>query len=191
MSGSALLEYARSILVHIPWTHWVVMGVVALTVFLLTRKKCSVYGAIALGVTVFVGLLLLETAVVIRYFGLFRHSSGVKLYLSFDRLFHGTSLGRMENFVNVAVFVPLGFFLAEFLATTKRHAAWRRILFGTLAAFGLSLCIECLQLVLHVGYFELMDLVLNTVGGAIGAGVSVGVRKVVSARCWAAPSKDE
>ena len=40
-----------------------------MTVILLIRKKCSVYGAIALGVTVFMGLFLLDTAVGIRYLG--------------------------------------------------------------------------------------------------------------------------
>ena len=69
MTGSALQEYARGILSHVPWMHWAVMGVVslALTVILLIRKKCSVYGAIALGLMVFMGLFLLDTAVVIRY----------------------------------------------------------------------------------------------------------------------------
>ena len=49
----------------------------------------------------------------------------------------------------------------------------------TLVAFGLSLCIECLQLVLKVGFFEVTDLVMNTLGGFVGALISMGVRKVV------------
>lgn len=32
---------------------------------------------------------------------------------------------------------------------------------------------------LHVGFFELTDLVMNTVGAFVGALISVGVRKVV------------
>ena len=35
-------------------------------------------------------------------------------------------------------------------------------------AFGLSLCIECIQGALHVGIFEGTDLVLNTVGAGMG-----------------------
>ena len=41
----------------------------------------------------------------------------------------------------------------------------------------MSLCIEILQPALHVGFFELTDLVMNTVGGAIGAGMSVAGRR--------------
>ena len=89
MTGSALQEYARGILTHVPWEHWVVMVVVslALTVILLARKKCSVYGAIALGLTVFMGLFLLDTAVGIRYLGIMKHAAGHDLTLDFSRMF--------------------------------------------------------------------------------------------------------
>ena len=52
----------------------------------------------------------------------------------------------------------------------------------TLAGFGPSLTIESLQLLLHVGFFELTDLVMNTVGAFVGALVLAGVRKVVAGR---------
>ena len=196
MTGSALQEYARGILTRVPWEHWVVMAVVslALTVILLIRKKCSVYGAIALGLTVFMGLFLLDTAVVIRYFGIMKHASGYDLTLDFSGMFQKSGQRPVESFSNIAVFVPFGFFLAEFLAeflavssagpksTTKRFGAWRRLGVAALTAFSLSLSIELLQLVLKVGYFEVMDLVLNTLGGFVGALMSVGVRKVVGER---------
>ena len=181
MTGSALHAYAHGILTHVPWEHWVVMGVVslALTVILLTRKKCSVYGAIALGLTVFTSLLLLDTAVLIRYLGLLRNGTGYNLGFGLERLLHGSKDARSEVISNLIVFVPFGFFLAEYLASTKRFTIGRRLGFVTLAAFGLSLCIECLQLILKVGFFEVMDLLLNTAGGGVGALISVGVRKVV------------
>ena len=59
----------------------------ALTVILLIRKKCSVYGAIALGLTVFMGLFLLDTAVGIRYLGIMKHAAGHDLTLDFSRMF--------------------------------------------------------------------------------------------------------
>lgn len=181
MSGSALHAYAHIILGHIPWEHWVAMGAVslALTVTLLFRKKISVYGAIALGLTVFMGLFLLDTAVIIRYLGFMHHTTGYNLTLDFSRMSQKSGQGPAEFISNIAVFVPFGFFLAEYLASTKRLGAWRRIGFVALAAFGLSLCIECLQLILHVGFFEVIDLVLNTLGGFVGALISVGLRKVV------------
>ena len=47
-----------------------------------------------------------------------------------------------------------------------------------LAANGLSLCIESLQLILRLGVFEVTDLVLNTLGGFVGALISVGLRRI-------------
>ena len=184
MTGSALREYAHGILTHVPWEHWVVMVVVslALTVILLTRKKCSVYGAIALGLAVFTGLVLRDTAVMLRYLKLLRHGAGVNLKFALDRLLHGSGGARSEVISNLIVFIPFGFFLAEFLASLKRFSIGRRLGFAALTAFSLSLCIELLQLILKVGYFEVMDLVLNTLGGFVGALISGGVRKVVGER---------
>ncbi len=161
MSGSAFQAYALGILSHVPWMHWVVLAVVsgAFTVLLLIRKKCSAYGAIALGLTVFIGLVLLDTTVVIRYLGLLRHSAGYNLGFALDRLLHGSKDARSEVISNLFVFILFGFFLAAFLASLKRFSIGRWLGFVTLAAFCLSLCIECIQLVLKGGYFEVMDLV--------------------------------
>ena len=38
------------------------------------------------------------------------------------------------------------------------------------------MCIECLQLVLRVVFFEVTDLVMNTVGAGVGAGLAAGMR---------------
>ena len=175
MGLTELLTYARGILTHVPWTHWAVMGVVslALTVILLIRKKSSVYGAIALGLTVFMGLFLLDTAVGIRYLGIMKHAAGHDLTLDFSRMFRKSGQGPVETLLNIAVFVPFGFFLGEWLASSNRTGSWRRVGRVTLAAFGLSLCIECLQLALHVGFFELTDLVLNTLGAFIGVSLAI------------------
>ena len=175
MSPLAVLSYARGILTHVPWTHWAVMGMVSLawTVILLIRKKCSVYGAIALGLTVFMGLFLLDAAVGIRYWGIMTHAAGHNLTLDFSRMFRKSGQGPVETLSNIVVFVPFGFFLGEWLASSNRTGSWRRVGLVTLAAFGLSLCIECLQLVLHVGFFELTDLVLNMLGAFIGVSLAI------------------
>lgn len=169
MSFTALLTYGRNILAHIPWEHWTVMGVLAVMTFLWARKKCPVYGAVSLGFAVFVGLLLLDTAVGIRYWGLYDHGSGIVFKFDLDRLFRGTGQSRVELFSNVAVFIPFGFFLSEYLASAGRLQHFRRVGFATLVAFGLSLCMECLQLVFHVGFFEWVDMMMNTIGAFVGA----------------------
>ena len=88
-------------------------GILALasTVILLIRKKCSVYGAMALGLTVFMGLFLLDTAVGIRYWGIMKHAAGHDLTLDFSRMFQKSGQGPVETLSNIAVFVPFGFFL--------------------------------------------------------------------------------
>ena len=174
MSLSAFLAYFHSILVRVPGWHWAVICILALTVFLLTRKKGSVYGAIALGMTVFIGLLLLDTAVMIRYLGLQHHVAGCNLRFELTQLFRR----KIELVSNAAVFIPFGFFLSEFLSSLKRIGVWRQIGFMALASFCLSLCIELLQLVLHIGFFEVMDLVLNTVGGVVGAVLALAGRRL-------------
>ncbi len=184
MTGSALQEYARGILTHVPWEHWVVMVVVslALTVILLIRKKCSVYGAIALGLAVFTGLVLLDAAVAIRWNDGVTHSTGFNPATEIHHFLYGGMVRWTEMFANIAVFVPFGFFLSEFLSTTKRFVSKCQIGLVALAAFGLSLCIESLQLIFRLGVFEITDLVLNTLGGVVGALMSAGLRKVVGER---------
>ena len=175
-----LLSYIRETLAYVPWTHWAFIGVfsLGLSLFFLKRKKSSAYGVIALSVSSFISLFLLDAAVVIRYFGMMHHVSGYDLTLSFSRFWQRNGQGLAEIISNIAVFIPLGFFLSEFLSTTKRIRPWRRLESVTMVSFCLSLCTECLQLILHVGFFELKDLVLNTVGGFIGAGLSLLVRAV-------------
>ncbi len=81
---------------------------------------------------------------------------------------------------NILAFIPFGFFLSGFLASTRRIGSWRRIGVATLAGLGLFLGIECLQLSLHVGFFEVTDLLMNTLGSAIGAGMAVVVGLLIT-----------
>ena len=64
-------------------------------------------------------------------------------------------------FGNVLVFLPLGYFLPM--------ASKYRSFFDTVFySFVLSLCVEVFQLLSKVGCFDVDDLLLNTVGGALG-----------------------
>ena len=108
-----------------------------------------------------------------------KHMSGYDLGFDFSRLFCKIGLGPAEMISNIAAFIPFGLFLSEFLASAKRFSAGRRLGLATLAGFGLSLCIECLQLLLRVGFFELTDLVMNTLGALVGGCLALAVRKVM------------
>ena len=64
-------------------------------------------------------------------------------------------------FGNILIFVPYGFFISM--------AAERRGFFKTLfCSFGLSLCVELVQLVTRVGSFDVDDFLLYTIGGILG-----------------------
>lgn len=68
----------------------------------------------------------------------------------------------IKNLVgNIAVFMPLGF-LAPFLYS---RISWRHVLIGGAAT---SIAIETLQLALKKGSFDVDDILLNTLGVAIG-----------------------
>ena len=184
MSESVLQLYVGGILAHISMVHLAIIGVLsmALTVILLIRKKRSEYGAIALGITFFFGMVLLDTAVLIRWCGGENHVARISLESEYYRFSQGGKIRLVEMLANIAAFIPFGLFLSEFLASAKRFSAGRRLGLATLAGFGLSLCIECLQLLLRVGFFELTDLVMNTLGAFVGALISAGLRKVVGER---------
>ena len=179
MSFPTIQAYVRAFFPEIPAPHWIGMGVLALvlTVFLSLRRKYPLYGAVALGLTVLLGLFLLDGLVLIRRGGsLSGEGRGIDLAAEYRRLVSGNEEILFLILFNIAVFVPFGFTLAEFLSSAKRLAGWRCLKYTALTALGLSLCIEGLQLLLRAGMFELTDLVLNTAGAALGAALPLACR---------------
>ncbi len=66
-----------------------------------------------------------------------------------------------QDILNVVAFLPFGLYLGYFIGSRK--------LPKTIAAsFVLSLCFEAMQLITHIGYFDSLDLVTNTLGGTLG-----------------------
>ena len=63
---------------------------------------------------------------------------------------------------NVAAFMPFGFFLPIF------SGRCRNILNTILYSFELSVLVELIQLITKVGSFDVDDIILNTLGGALG-----------------------
>ena len=63
---------------------------------------------------------------------------------------------------NVVGFIPFGFILPII------HRDTRNFFFITFSGFALSLCVETIQLVTKLGCFDVDDLILNTLGAAVG-----------------------
>ena len=64
---------------------------------------------------------------------------------------------------NVAAFIPFGLFIIP--VSGRRISFWAAVLL----TFDVSLCVEIIQLVAKVGSFDVDDLLLNTLGGLLGA----------------------
>lgn len=78
---------------------------------------------------------------------------------------------RWEMQFNLAVFMPFGFFLSA--VKPKRTKAWL-ILITLLASFVL----EIVQYILAVGRSDVTDILLNTLGGAVGIGTFYALKRL-------------
>jgi glycopeptide antibiotics resistance protein len=78
-------------------------------------------------------------------------------------------------FGNIAIFMPNGIFVGLML---------RNKIFGFIGSFttslGLSLGLECSQLVFSMGSFDVDDLILNTAGGVLGYGVFLMLKLILA-----------
>ena len=73
-----------------------------------------------------------------------------------------------EIITNIILFIPLGFLLG-------RLVGWK----GILIAAVMSAAIEIVQLITHLGLFEIDDIIHNTVGAAIGAALHKLVKRYI------------
>lgn len=95
------------------------------------------------------------------------YAYNLELFREIKRFYQYRHQLGMEAFLlnvvgNVAAFVPCGFFLP---IVSTRGKKWYNTI---MICFGFSFCIEVVQLVFKVGSFDVDDLLLNTVGGAVG-----------------------
>jgi glycopeptide antibiotics resistance protein len=84
----------------------------------------------------------------------------------------------LEAVANIGMFVPLGVLLV--LALSPQHWPRRALLaVAVVAGAGFSTMIELVQLGIPGRYSTLQDVVMNTLGAALGAGVVVGIGRLV------------
>ncbi len=77
---------------------------------------------------------------------------------------------------NIIIFVPLAFIISQIWGYEKNKKA---IVQTTAAAFALSLLIESIQAIFHLGTFQISDLFYNTLGGTLGALILVFIKKYI------------
>ena len=181
ISFSVIKDSVVEVLTQVqPW-HWAIIALVPLAVaaVALLRKRASAGAVVCLTLTVLSAMLLVESTVLIRLAEDYTNGSGVHLTFDLDRLRHINQLGY-EALMNIIAFAPFGFFMALYLAARKPLKRWRAFALATGATLALSLCIETLQLLLQRGFFELTDLLFNTAGGCLGAGMALLAKLLLS-----------
>ncbi len=76
---------------------------------------------------------------------------------------------------NIAAFIPFGLFVAPLagLYAPPKSGLLEQFIKVVIMTFNISLIVELAQLISKVGSFDVDDLILNTLGGIIGAGIYV------------------
>lgn len=103
-----------------------------------------------------------------------------KTILGIPRDLHRANLDLKDIAINIAGFVPFGFFLCAYLRCEKHAGAGRAILLTILLGALTSLTIELLQAYLPSRDSSLLDVIDNTLGTFFGAVLQSEVASVVS-----------
>ena len=87
----------------------------------------------------------------------------------------GTKAAIINIGGNILAFVPFGFLIVPIACfyIKSETGVWGKFFRAVLMTLNLSLTIEIIQLISKVGSFDVDDLMLNTLGGIIGAGIYV------------------
>ncbi|MBE5938626.1 MAG: VanZ family protein [Lachnospiraceae bacterium] len=145
----------------------VTLTIVILRVFKIKVPLSDVLSAMVLAVYV---SIILQLTLVCR-------ADNSRIGIELD-IFHGL-MGPNSDFrwlmiayvvLNCLLFVPFGFVISLFSFINEREKGIQFIAV-LLISLTCSLIIECVQLMTGRGYYELQDLVFNTLGGVIGWGV--------------------
>ena len=146
------------------------------------RRSLSVYATVSLALTVSVGLFLVDGIVLDRLPSQQKFYSGLDLVTEYHRLIGCDEIQFNCMLLNVMVFIPFGFFLFEYTSCAGKQTTLKNLKSVVISAFLLSMFIELAQWILKVGYLELTDMVLNTIGAALGAALAMMGRVVAKSK---------
>lgn len=151
------------------WDFWVLMIVLLLISGLYLILKRKVVNK-KITNTVFLVSFTLYFALMI-YSTLIDRSSGTESaglclipFNSYYQLFKGNTDIFKQSIMNIAFFYPFGFFISGLDVKFISKRKWIIVVF----AFIFSFCVESLQLIFHLGYAEIDDVIHNTLGAIIG-----------------------
>lgn len=94
-------------------------------------------------------------------------------YVTAPHITLGYTVDFIKNLAgNIAIFVPMGYFLPAFSKKLKSFGKY------VLTVLIISLLVEIIQLLTLTGMFDINDLILNTIGGAVGFCIVKKLREI-------------
>lgn len=147
------------------------LGVVAVVLIVLLRKKMGKTTELS---DILSGMVLAVYISIMLQLTLVCRESGSRIGIELD-MFHGLFGPDTERhwlmvayaILNCLLFVPFGVVLSLFSFVYERRPVIQFLLV-LLISFAVSMVIECVQLITQRGYYEVQDLMLNTLGGILG-----------------------
>ena len=153
-------------------TYILTMLYMKFVVILFKRKKMRA-GRCILIVVLFFYLSTVYFATVLARSRMLREAEMLPVFWSWKQAIDGNKSVIYMVIENFIMLMPIGLFLP--IIINKRYVGLQTILIG----LGFSLFIEVSQKALQVGYFEVDDLINNTIGVALGCAVSCGTKNLI------------
>ena len=94
-------------------------------------------------------------------------------------VFEITLFMRLSNRIdeNLIMLLPHSFVISVLISATKSvKISNKLIIYSSLSAFLLSVFIEVMQIIAHLGTFQISDIVYNTLGGIIGGFILILIK---------------
>ena len=132
-----------------------------------TRKVCRIFAWLAFAVYLIMLCYYLFFAELTGRTGSEEYHNNLVLFKEIKRFIRyreilGTKAVLLNLAGNVVSFIPFGLFLPLLAHRCRRFG------YVTMLSFDFSLMVELIQLISKVGSFDVDDLLLNTIGGALG-----------------------
>lgn len=144
--------------------------VVGMALFFL-RYECKKATRMTAGLLLVEYIILFFSSTIVLRNGLSSFGHNFTPFWSYMAIFEGQAGLAVDNVMNIAAFLPIGFLLG---CAIKGIKCWK----VALVACGCSIVIETSQLLLSRGFSELDDVFNNTVGALLGCGLYCIIKKI-------------
>lgn len=138
------------------------------------KKKIMINTLFTMGLVFYMVFLL--SIIVFKYvsplelFSTDRYFSRTINLIPFNDIMNGY-YNKMDILGNIILFIPLGIYINILVKDIKLSLSIGYIM-------GISLIMECTQYIFGIGASDITDLITNTIGGIMGMGIYVIIKKI-------------